>query len=221
MWIGTDPVPSHVLCLNLSFLSDPSPKSTLLVPAYSNRIWSNAWTNILVVFLVNFLVVFVYVLWVCFKCRFCVFVLVVYLHLFSAAYGNKAFSTTFSVCLNSPHHKALDSVNHDILFTTLRIQRSCLGVPTQYFKWQKTKINPNKTPSETQSISYGLPPGSNLGALLFRLNISDIQSCIANSDLRLFADDTAFFLYGDDPETIIFVASNEPKIWCNGITPTN
>ena len=62
MWIGTDPVPSHVLCLNLSFLSDPSPKSTLLVPAYSNRIWSNAWTNILVVFLVNFLVVFVYVL---------------------------------------------------------------------------------------------------------------------------------------------------------------
>ena len=41
----------------LIFLSDPSPKSTLLVPAYSNRIWSNAWTNILVVFLEKFLVV--------------------------------------------------------------------------------------------------------------------------------------------------------------------
>ena len=88
----------------LIFLSDPSPKSTLLVPAYSNRIWSNAWTNILVVFLENFLV-FVYVLWVCFKCRFFVFDLVVYLHLFSAAYGNKALNTTVNLCLHSPHHK--------------------------------------------------------------------------------------------------------------------
>ena len=36
---------------------------------------------------------------------FFVFVLVVYLHLFGAAYGNKALNTTVSVCLHSLHHK--------------------------------------------------------------------------------------------------------------------
>ena len=72
-------------CAWTYLLSDPSPKSMLLVPAYSNRIWSNALTNILVIFLVNFLAVFVYVLWMCFKCLFFFFVLVVYLHLFSVA----------------------------------------------------------------------------------------------------------------------------------------
>ena len=36
---------------------------------------------------------------------FFVFVLVVYLHLFSVAYENKGFNTTVDLCLHSPHHK--------------------------------------------------------------------------------------------------------------------
>ena len=35
---------------------------------------------------------------------FFVFVLVVYLHLFSAAYENEALNTKVGVCLHSPHH---------------------------------------------------------------------------------------------------------------------
>ena len=50
-----------------------------------------------------------------------------------------------------------------------------------------------------------------LGPLLFLLYINDLQNSITNSDLRLFADDTAVFLHGDDPETVTADANNEIK----------
>ena len=98
------PMPSHVLCLNLSFYQIPV-QNHAISPYLFNRIWSNAWTNILVIFFVNFLAVFVYVFLECvLNVVFFAFVLVVYLYLFSVVCDNKGLNTTVDLCLHSPHH---------------------------------------------------------------------------------------------------------------------
>ena len=110
--------------------------------------------------------------------------------------------------------KAFDSVNHDILFYKLEhygFRGHALGFLRSYLSDRKQYTSIQDTPSETLSISYGVPQGSILGPLLFLLYINDLQNSITNSDLRLFADDTAVFLYGDDPETVTADANNEMK----------
>ena len=110
--------------------------------------------------------------------------------------------------------KAFDSVNHDILFHKLEhygFRGHALGFLRSYLSDRKQYTSIQDTPSETLSISYGVPQGSILGPLLFLLYINDLQNSITNSDLRLFADDTAVFLHGDDPETVTADANNEMK----------
>ena len=116
--------------------------------------------------------------------------------------------------------KVFDLVNHDIVFHKLEhygFRGHALGFLRSYLSDRKQYTSIQDTPSETLSISYGVPQGSIVGPLLFLLYINDPQNCITNSDLRLFANDTTVFLHGDDPETITADASNEMKKLCNGI----
>ena len=110
--------------------------------------------------------------------------------------------------------KAFDSVNHDILIHKLEhygFRGHAFGFLGSYLNDRKQYTSIQDTPSETLCISYGVPQGSILCPLLFLLYINDLQNCITNSDIRLFADDTAMFLRGDGPETITTDANNEMK----------
>ena len=51
-----------------------------------------------------------------------------------------------------------------------------------------------------QFIRAGIPQGSILGSLLFLLFMTDIITYIG-SNIRLFADDTSFFMIVENPDT--------------------
>ena len=92
--------------------------------------------------------------------------------------------------------KAFDKVNHLKLLYKL----SCFGVKGNTFNWiQSFLIGRTQTivldgeSSEEVKVTSGVPQGSVLGTFLFLLNINDLPENI-QSQVRLFADDTAVYL---------------------------
>ena len=92
--------------------------------------------------------------------------------------------------------KAFDKVNHLKLLYKL----SCFGVKGNTLNWiQSFLIGRSQTvvldgeSSEEVKVTSGVPQGSVLGPLLFLLYINDLPENI-QSQVRLFADDTAVYL---------------------------
>ena len=92
--------------------------------------------------------------------------------------------------------KAFDKVNHLKLLYKL----SCFGVKGNTLNWiQSFLIGRTQTvvldgeSSEEVKVTSGVPQGSVLGPLLFLLYINDLPENI-QSQVRLFADDTAVYL---------------------------
>ena len=92
--------------------------------------------------------------------------------------------------------KALDKVNHLKLLYKL----SCFGVKENILYWiQSFLIGRTQTvvldgeSSKEVKVTSGVPQGSVLGPLLFLLYINDLPENI-QSQVRLFADDTAVYL---------------------------
>ena len=92
--------------------------------------------------------------------------------------------------------KAIDKVNHLKLLYKL----SCFGVKGNTLNWiQSFLIGRTQTvvldgeSSEEVKVTSGVPQGSVLGPLLFLLYINDLPENI-QSQVRLFADDTAVYL---------------------------
>ena len=97
--------------------------------------------------------------------------------------------------------KAFDRVWHDGLIFKLKklgIENNLLQWFTNYLSNRQQRVVINGEHSSWGYVKAGVPQGSVLGPLLFLAYINDITENI-QTNIRLFADDTALFVTVDDP----------------------
>ena len=68
-------------------------------------------------------------------------------------------------------------------------------------RWRSTKIN--KSFSSWAELMYGVLHGSVLGPLLFNIYLRDLFYLAESTEVCNFADDTTFFAYDKDLNTLI------------------
>ena len=94
--------------------------------------------------------------------------------------------------------KAFDTVPHGILLSKLQ---HC-GIRGKSLNWFKSYLIDRKQFTKVNGISSdlqplhdcGVPQGSVLGPILFLLYINDIHQAIKEGTIKLFDDDTNFFI---------------------------
>jgi len=98
--------------------------------------------------------------------------------------------------------KAFDTVNHDILLYKL-YNYGVRGIVHDWFRNYLTNRQQFTQLSDIQSpylkISCGVPQGSVLGPLLFLIYVNDIGNAVPSQKVKLFADDTNLFVFGNKP----------------------
>ena len=110
--------------------------------------------------------------------------------------------------------KAFDMISHERLLnklqkfefaaTTIDWIRSYLGSRAQCVKINNAYSNFKKYPK-------GVPQGSNISPILFTMFINDLPNVCPEVHTQMYADDTAIFYHGKDPEEVAGVLSNAMK----------
>lgn len=101
--------------------------------------------------------------------------------------------------------KAFDSIDHSILKLKLKtagIKGNCYKLLNNYLTNRNQYCRVNNTISNYLPIKYGVPQGSTLGPLLFIIFINDLATKITIPQISLYADDTAFYLSGKNPQKL-------------------
>lgn len=98
-------------------------------------------------------------------------------------------------CIYLDFAKAFDKVPHD----RLRNKLKAYGFEGKLWNWlsnflsdRKQRVVINKSKSNIESVTSGIPQGSVLGPILFTIFINDLPDCV-NSYVKIFADDTKVF----------------------------
>ena len=98
--------------------------------------------------------------------------------------------------------KAFDCIDFNILLDKL----DYYGIPTKIFKSylieRKQYVQINETKSDFEPIKCGVPQGSNLGPLFFKLYINDLPSSTDFTTV-LFADDTTLHIKAENEQKLI------------------
>ena len=92
---------------------------------------------------------------------------------------------------------------------------------SSYLYNRKQLVTYNNISSKFRTIEYGIPQGSILGWLLFILYINDVQNALQTVP-RLFADNTALIINGNNPSKILNLTNRElidvaGWMLCNGL----
>ena len=116
--------------------------------------------------------------------------------------------------------KTFDTVDHEMLLDKMDrygIRGHANDFFKSYLKNRKQYTVTNGVESYIDDVKCGVPQGSVLGPLLFSLYINDIYRAVGQDYIRLFADDTALFMYNENLNSLIAnVVSkfNELYLWC-------
>ncbi|XP_075163298.1 uncharacterized protein LOC142235934 [Haematobia irritans] len=95
-------------------------------------------------------------------------------------------------------HKAFDLVDHNILIEKLKyygIRGSTLYLLRHYLQNRRQYVSIGDYKSEVGVVEHGVPQGSVLGPLLFRIYLNDIVNLELDGTIFLYADDICV-LYG-------------------------
>ncbi len=117
--------------------------------------------------------------------------------------------------------KAFDSVGHKELLFKLWL----MGITGDLWFWFKSYYlisgrthltSFNNFCSSSRPVISGVPQGSVLGPLLFVIyNVNDLPTCIANTSIYLFADDTKILQRMDSSESQHTLQTAHISTWCN------
>jgi len=97
--------------------------------------------------------------------------------------------------------KAFDSISHDVLLNKLKYQfkfsSNAIEWFESYLKGRSQYVVINNSNSDIINIQHGVPQGSILGPLLFKLYINDIHTVFTKNliDVVMFADDLGLTIH--------------------------
>ena len=101
--------------------------------------------------------------------------------------------------------KAFDTLNHDLLIAKLGaygFETDALRYMKSYLKNRKQRVRVNKTFSEWEKITTGVPEGSILGPLLFNIFLNDLFFFVSSASLSNYADDNKLYTFPDNLKKI-------------------
>ena len=108
--------------------------------------------------------------------------------------------------------KAFDTVDHDILCKKLAhygVQHRELSWFKSYLTNRKQFCRVNIVDSDFGYIEFGVPQGSCLGPLLFRIYINDLPQAVRDSTVSVFADDTSVCHQSNDLTQLTEASNND------------
>ncbi|KAL4105014.1 hypothetical protein QTP88_020289 [Uroleucon formosanum] len=100
--------------------------------------------------------------------------------------------------------QALDRVWYDGLLYKLKIlntPNAIFNLIKSYLTARRFKVKINDTPSQIKIINAGVFQGSKISPLLFNIYVSDFSTSI-NTEIALYADDSAIYSSSTDVETV-------------------
>ena len=107
--------------------------------------------------------------------------------------------------------KAFDTISHQRLLYKL----SKFGFASKSIEWIRSYlvnrtqcVRINNAYSNFKSYPKGVPQGSRIAPILFSLYINDLPDVCPEVHTQMYADDTAIFYHGKDPEEVAVALSN-------------
>ena len=105
-----------------------------------------------------------------------------------------------TLCLDM-RKKVFDTVDHVMLLRKslhYGVQNSAYEWFCDYYRGRKQFVIINGVCSEQLEVNFGVPQGSNVGSILFKLYINDLVNSSSLLKFTIYADDTTLSFETDD-----------------------
>ena len=123
---------------------------------------------------------------------------------------NKEAVATVAVDLS----KAFDTINHSLLLAKLKaygFSPHALELMFTYLLGRQQCVRLEGLCSNFKTVKSGVPQGSLLGPLLFNIFVNELNFCVPNVSLRLYADDTTAYLSDVSPTILEFSFNKDSR----------